>query len=51
MSAALTTEQLRDAHGGHASAADRLTDAEQAEQRPATPDWRVVNDALQLDAG
>jgi 4a-hydroxytetrahydrobiopterin dehydratase len=47
MTAALTAQQLRDSHCGHASAADRLSDAELAEQRLATPDWRLVNDALE----
>jgi 4a-hydroxytetrahydrobiopterin dehydratase len=47
MKAARTTQQLRDGHCRAASPQDRLSDAALAEQRLATPEWRVVNDALE----
>jgi 4a-hydroxytetrahydrobiopterin dehydratase len=47
MRPALTTPQLRDGHCSHASAQHRLSDTELAEQRLATPEWRVVNEMLE----
>ena len=43
----LTTQQLRDAHCSHATAADRLDESELARQGAATPQWRVVDGMLE----
>jgi 4a-hydroxytetrahydrobiopterin dehydratase len=43
----LTAEQLCNGHCHAASVADRLSDAELAQQRLATPEWRLAGGALE----